>query len=376
MANDILPPLRLMGAQILRDGAFQRRSLAVAGGRIARGPFAEVDVSGYWVLPGMVDLAFRPAATRLHPAQVDADVSSSGATTAFVLQGWGWDGAVHSPDAAMARMQELADYRPRMQAHLRSALRAEALMLDDAPRLLDAAARSLVDYVIFADGLEAAFAQNRADPMGFAARAMGQGIAPDELLARMNALLPRRREVPRSLCQLAEAFDRAGTVYGSHADPDGETREYFGMIGAHVCDNPGSRRAAAAAHAMMCPVVLSATALADPARATAAERLILDGLCDALQSDGGDLLAAFWRVVDLGLAPERAWDMVSAKPADILRLPDRGRLNRGMPADVVIIDPATRTVEATLAAGRLCYAGPILAERFAELPGSAQVAAA
>ncbi|NBO20544.1 MAG: alkylphosphonate utilization protein [Rhodobacteraceae bacterium] len=381
MAQDILPPLRLMGAQILRDGALQRRSLAISGARIARGPFAEVDVSGLWVLPGMVDLGYAPLAApisvaRMNPAQIDADVAATGASTAQVLLGWGWQGAAQAPDVTLARLQDLADYRPRMKSHLRAALRAETLMIDAAPRLLDAALRGQVDYVVFADGLEAGFAQYRADPMAFAARALAQGMAPDDLYSRMNALLPRRREVPRSLCQLAEAFDRAGTIYGSHADPDGETREYFGMIGAHVCDNPASRRAAAAAHAMMCPVVLSAPALFDPARASAAEHLVLDGLCDALQSDGGSLIAAFWRLVDMGLSVARAWDMVSANPADILRLPDRGRLDRGMRADVVIIDPESRQVAATISAGRLTYAGPALAGRFDDLPGDQSVAAA
>ena len=33
-----LPPLRLVGATILRDGAMQSRSIAIADGRITRGP--------------------------------------------------------------------------------------------------------------------------------------------------------------------------------------------------------------------------------------------------------------------------------------------------------------------------------------------------
>ena len=51
-----LPSLRLTGATILRDGALQDRSVAFAEGRITRGPLPEVDLTGYLVLPGIIDL--------------------------------------------------------------------------------------------------------------------------------------------------------------------------------------------------------------------------------------------------------------------------------------------------------------------------------
>ena len=52
------PPssLRLTGATVLRDGALQQRSVAFEDGRISKGPLPEVDLSGYLVLPGIVDL--------------------------------------------------------------------------------------------------------------------------------------------------------------------------------------------------------------------------------------------------------------------------------------------------------------------------------
>ncbi len=51
-----LPPLRLTGAHILRDGAMQQRSIGLAEGRITRGPLPEVDLSGFLILPGIIDL--------------------------------------------------------------------------------------------------------------------------------------------------------------------------------------------------------------------------------------------------------------------------------------------------------------------------------
>ena len=54
--QDRLPPLRLTGAMTLRDGVMQQRTVAVAEGRIAAGPFPAIDLTGYYVLPGIIDL--------------------------------------------------------------------------------------------------------------------------------------------------------------------------------------------------------------------------------------------------------------------------------------------------------------------------------
>ncbi|MFD1807735.1 hypothetical protein ACFSHQ_04910 [Gemmobacter lanyuensis] len=56
MMPSFLPPLRLTGAEILRDGELQRRSIGIAEGRITRGPLPEVNLSGYLILPGIIDL--------------------------------------------------------------------------------------------------------------------------------------------------------------------------------------------------------------------------------------------------------------------------------------------------------------------------------
>ena len=48
--------LRLTGATVLRDGAMQARSVAIQDGRISKGPLPEVDLRGYFILPGIIDL--------------------------------------------------------------------------------------------------------------------------------------------------------------------------------------------------------------------------------------------------------------------------------------------------------------------------------
>jgi hypothetical protein len=150
-------------------------------------------------------------------------------------------------------------------------------------------------------------------------------------------------EVPRSLCAMAEAFDRLGVSYGSHDDPDGETREFYTMIGARIAEFPLSKRAASAAHAMMCPVIMGAPNVVrggSQAGNVAAEELIVAGQCDALVSDYHipALALAAWTLVERGLLDlPRAWALISEKPAEILRLPDRGRLTPGLRASIELL---------------------------------------
>ena len=52
----LLPPIRITGARVLRDGALRDADLTVAEGVISDDAAPEVDLSGYLVLPGVVDL--------------------------------------------------------------------------------------------------------------------------------------------------------------------------------------------------------------------------------------------------------------------------------------------------------------------------------
>jgi alpha-D-ribose 1-methylphosphonate 5-triphosphate diphosphatase len=168
---------------------------------------------------------------------------------------------------------------------------------------------------------------------------------------------------------LAEAFDEMGTLYGSLRDPDGETRERYSMIGARIALFPADRRAAAAAHAMMCPVILSAREVL--AGGSGAD-LVAQGLVDALASDGApaDLARTALALAASATLPfARAWGLISSRPAELLRLADRGTLNPGARADMTILDAATHAPSGTIVRGRLVYATPALADRFAGTAG-------
>lgn len=359
-----LPPLRLTGADILRDGEMQRRSLAVENGRIARGPLPPVDMTGYLILPGIVDLhgqAFErqiaprpgtllPVETALRATAREA--AAHGVTTAYIAQRWGWEGGIASPDFAENVLQGVSDVADAALIDMRAQLRLDTHTADSQQRLLHAIRRHGVDLVVFHDTLGVS-GQWSEDP-AVQARTLGVPLAAFE--AARTTAKGQSRLVPRHLCQLAEAFDTLGVTYGSHGDMDGETRDRYRLLGAYVAECPADPRAAAVAHATDGPVILPAPALIqdDPRQWAMLRR----GLCDILVSDCHypSLAHAAWSLVDTGqMDLPRAWSMISATPAHLMGIHDRGRLDHRARADFVVMNATTREIELTVSAGRLAY---------------------
>lgn len=377
-----LPPLRLTGATVLRDGEMQDRSVAIENGRITKGPHPAVDLSGYYVLPGIIDLhgdaferhiAPRPSApfpVETGLRMTDRDAAANGITTAWLAQSWSWEGGMRGPEYAETVLETLTQYRRHALTDLRIQLRYETHMVDTVEQLLAAVRRFGVDYVVFNNHIEEAFTGAQINPAMIAQWAARNGRSAREHLAIVEAAAARAPEVPRSLCRLAEAFDTLGILYGSHDDGTAEDREHYAMIGARICEFPTKRPPAAAASAMGDPILLGAPNVVrggSQAGNISAAQLIREGLCDGLVSDyfyPALSQAAFVLVDKMGLSLPAAWALISKRPAEIMRLADRGVIAPGKRADLVIVNKQSRAVEATIADGRLAFLTGEAAQRF------------
>jgi len=74
-----------------------------------------------------------------------------------------------------------------------------------------------------------------------------------------------------------------------------------------------------------------------------AAHMVAEGLCDVLASDyyyPAQLVAAFRLERDGVLTLAEAWKLVSEHAAHAAGLADRGRIEDGLRADLVLIDPA------------------------------------
>ncbi len=338
-----LPPLRLTGAKILRDGALQARSLVFEQGRITKGPLPAMDMSGYLIMPGLVDMQSLFFAKQLTSANHSTNTRdmlkrtahaavAQGVTTSWITQGWHHPTGSNSPIQAEQTLLSLRALQGTLPCDLRVQLRIGTHMAETRDRLLAMIKAHNVAYCVFAQGA--------ADQFHF----------HDTLT-----------ETPRFLCSLAEAFDTLGVTYGSHGDLDGAAREYYRIIGARVAECPQSVGAASVARACNDPVVLSAREFLAPTlpKDTSVPHLINRGLCDALVSgeDYASLPRAVFALANACIRPlARAWTMVSQKPAEIMGLHDRGTLDYGKRADFVVINESTHEIEATVCAGRLVFA--------------------
>ncbi|WP_193184177.1 amidohydrolase family protein [Mangrovicoccus algicola] len=376
--------MRFTGARILRDGILQERSIAIAGGRITKGPLPAIDLSGYVILPGIIDMmAARPAARgRIGGPgwfldEADRIGAAAGVTTQFMHQGWSWETGADSPAAAEAMAQARAEQAARFATDLRLMLRIEHGLAHQTARILELVRRSGIDLVMFSNRAARARDLRDGDEAGFSGAAARIGQDAGALSQVLDALAATAASVPRALCDLAEQFDELGLPYGSIGDESGEAREHHSMIGAGICMAPASSRAAAAARAVCDPVVLSARDLAEQIQTRTLDAVQL-ARCDAIVSDGAPL-----QLAELALQLEaagvmdlpRAWALISENPAQLMRLTGRGRLDLGARADLAILNRASGKIEVTIAGGRMAFLGGAAAARILGRDGRRLMAA-
>ncbi|QDY69390.1 amidohydrolase family protein [Qingshengfaniella alkalisoli] len=362
-----LPPLRLSGAFVLRDGLLQQRSIAVCEGRLAVGPYPAVDLSGYYVLPGIVDAQSRSSG---RDSTFTISMMASGVTTAYVGVSWGWTREHARPDVATAAVAQIATFNRSCPLDLRIQLRCDPLMAHHEAALLDLVQTPEIGQVVFTNGAARAALLRDGDPDQFAKWSAERGRTVEHMSFLLDRMLMNAHSVPRHLCKLAERFDSLGIVYGSTEDDCVETREHRSMIGARLCMDPPGIGIARAARAVGDAVFIGAArALAGTAagQGWSAIELIQHKGCDALVSNGDPaaLCKAVFRLVEhSGMDLAQVWRLVSEHPARVLRLPDRGMIAPGKRADLVVVNARSRQIEATICDGRLGYVTGEAADRF------------
>lgn len=373
----------LVGAKILTSDGWSDAPLSVSDGLIAADQTGRViDLPGYLVLPGIVDphgdgfeRHMAPRRGALREAEhgvvaVVAELAANGITTAVLAQFFSWEGGMRGPDFAEHVFQSVAAVRDSVAVDLQLQLRLETHLLDDFARAEAAIDRFGIGYVVFNDHLPHERLSEGRKPPRLTGQALKSGRSPEAHLALMQDLHARSSDVPAALDALTERLVQKGIVLGSHDDSTPEDREEWAARGATVSEFPETLEAAQAARDDGAHIVLGAPNVvrgASHAGNIAASELVAHGLCDALASDyhyPSPLRAAF-RLEELGLCDlASAWAMLSSGPAAMLGLADRGTLQPGKRADLIVVDPTTRRVEATIAAGRVAHLSGTVAERF------------
>ncbi|UUV05403.1 alpha-D-ribose 1-methylphosphonate 5-triphosphate diphosphatase [Ruegeria sp. YS9] len=376
--------LVLTGAEVLlpKEG-LSRCDLSIAEGVIQQDRTGRrVDLSGYLVLPGIVDLHGDGFERHIAPRRgamkqmnegilaAEAELAANGITTAVLAQFYSWEGGVRGPEFAAQVFRAIAAVKDSTVTDLIPQLRFETNMLGDYEGLARRIAEWQVPYVVFNDHLPHDRLAQGKKPPRLTGQALKAGRNPDahfEMLLNMHA---RRNEVPAAVEALSAELVSMGVRLGSHDDATAETRAWWRDQGVRIAEFPETLEAAEAARSAGDHVILGSPNVvrggSHKGNASAVE-LIAMGLCDALASDyhypsprRAALMLARTGLLDLA----DAWALVSSGPARVLDMQDRGTLAPGRRADLVILDADTHRVAATLAGGRVSYMSGDIAARF------------
>ncbi|WP_170504546.1 alpha-D-ribose 1-methylphosphonate 5-triphosphate diphosphatase [Ruegeria arenilitoris] len=371
-AEVLLPEHGLVPADLsLADGIIQTD-------RVGR----QIDLSGYLVLPGIIDLHGDGFERHIAPRRgamkqmdegilsVEAELAANGITTAVLAQFHSWEGGVRGPEFADQVFRAITSVKDRVVTDLMPQLRFETHMLDDYADLPGRIADWQVPYVVFNDHLPHDRLAEGRKPPRLTGQALKAGRNPDAHFEMLLSMHARRDEVPAALDTLCAALDSQYVRMGSHDDATAQIRADWRARGAQISEFPETLEAAEAARAAGDYIILGSPNVVRGGSHkgnVSALDLITMGYCDALASDyhypsprRAALMVAKSGLVDFA----GAWALVSSGPARVLGLQDRGKLAPGQRADLVILDAETRRVAATLAGGRVSYMSGDIATRF------------
>lgn len=372
--------MKLTGARVLTPEGFTDETVSIDAGRIAATAEGHsVDLSGLWILPGMIDLhgdgferhiaprrgALKDLSPGLHAA--DAELASSGITTAMLAQFFSWEGGMRGPDFA-ERFAAALGAETGLLTEMKLQLRLETHLLDEYERFEALVESSGAAYVVFNDHVpHDALAKGKRPPR-LTGQALKAGRNPETHHALLQSMHDRRGEVPEAVAALATRLAARGVFLGSHDDHSAAQRAEWRSRGATLSEFPETREAALAAHEAGDAVVLGAPNVVRGSSHkgnVSATDLLREGLGDAIASDYHypAMRQAVSKLVAEGVMPfEAAWGLVSDGPARVLGLTDRGRIETGKRADLVVMDPETGRIGASFVAGKIAYmAGPIAA---------------
>ncbi len=376
--------LTLTGADILLpDNTITRGELNLAEGMVQQDRAGRrIDLSGYLILPGIIDLHGDGFERHLAPRRgamkqmdegviaTETELAANGITTAVMAQFHSWEGGVRGPEFAAQVFAAIASVKAAVVTDLIPQLRFETHMLGDYASLPDRIADWQVPYVVFNDHLPHDRLSQGRTPPRLTGQALKAGRSPEAHLDMLQTMHARRDEVPAALDALCAELSRQGVRMGSHDDATAATRAGWRDRGVAIAEFPETLDAAEAARAAGDQIILGSPNVvrggSHKGNASALD-LITMGLCDALASDyhypsprRAALMIARTGLLDLA----GAWSLVSSGPARVLGLNDRGTLAPGKRADLVILDAETHRVAATLAGGRVSHMSGDIATRF------------
>jgi alpha-D-ribose 1-methylphosphonate 5-triphosphate diphosphatase len=190
------------------------------------------------------------------------------------------------------------------------------------------------------------------------------GLDYDDFKSLVRKVWDRRPGVPDAIREMARKARSKDVPMLSHDDTQAETRRFYRDLGARVAEFPMTMAPTQDARGAGDLIVFgspNAVRGGSHIGSLSAADMIEDGYCDALASDYyyPAMLAAVDRLDREKRADRlRLWSLVSSGPARAMKLHDRGDIEIGKRADLVLVDwPEAHTpvIRGTWVGGRAAY---------------------
>jgi alpha-D-ribose 1-methylphosphonate 5-triphosphate diphosphatase len=372
--------MRIQGGQALIGGELVTADIAIdeADGMIAgvgsEGNGRAFDARGYYVLPGIVDIhadaferQFMPRPGVAFPIDValmesDRQAVANGITTMFHGVTWSWEPGLRGADNARAVLGAIETLNGQLGADTRCHLRYETYNLSaehEVAGWLDERRIALLGFNDHMPGRNAPARTRKIAEM--AARA---GLSNEDFLALVERLRAHEDEVPGSVERLARRASANRVPTLSHDDMTPDQRRWFRDLDCRLCEFPTTAETAAEATEAGDDIVMGAPNVVRGGSHIGwigAAEMIKRGQCTVLASDyyyPAPLLAAFRLAADEVAPLQQAWAYVAERPARAAGLTDRGTIESGRRADLVIVEAGAGRrprALATMCQGRFVY---------------------
>ncbi|SMR81262.1 alpha-D-ribose 1-methylphosphonate 5-triphosphate diphosphatase [Aliiroseovarius halocynthiae] len=392
------------GGSVYLPGHIAKTNVTVEDGHIvdiggtAQGDI--IDARGKIIAPALIDVHGDAFERQLMPrpgvffptdaAVIDTDrqLAANGIATAYHAITLGWEPGLRDVSRGKELMVALQTLAPRLLVENRVQLRWETFAFEALDVITWALKSPLTPSIAFNDHTSMTMRaydvpiQDRAFELSpdfsiaslddermksrTASKAKRAGLGEDDYIALLGKVWDRRSDVPSMIADVAELGRLAGAPMLSHDDTRAETRSYFRDLGANVAEFPMVIEAAKAARMAGDPIIFGSPNAARGGShigSLGAGDMVEAGLCDALASDYfyPAMLSAVARLDAEKRADRSAlWSLVSSGPAKAMKLDDRGDIEVGKRADLVMVDwpeGQAPSVLGTWVAGRCAYRG-------------------
>lgn len=364
---------------VLPDRVLEHGSIQIEDGKIAALCEGEVvnalDGRGLTAIPGLVDMHGDMLERELQPRpgsrfpfefalhELDKRLASNGVTTAYAsisfIEGWG----SRDPLEGMEIIENIHRYRDSLLVDTKVHARFEVTTPASAPILREAVARDEIHLVSLMDHSpgQGQF-RDIEHYVAYYTRWIGGG---SEDIKGIRERAVARQEAPRAwhiAQEVAQVCREKNVPLASHDDDTAEKVELMAGLGTTISEFPVSLEAALEAKRRGMWVVMGAPNAyrggSHSGNLSALEG-IQAGVVDGLAADyhPATLVQSAFKLAREGVLPlSQSVRLVSQNVAAMCGLVDRGRLEVGLRADLVLVEEGPHPrVHTTFAQGRVVY---------------------